>query len=205
MALIGPGHILCGAALIRQQRDRARPGFATPVTLAPRLMRGGLPGTRGSDVRVAMAWKRRCLVYNPVPSAPVAVLSALVALSLLVILLALSWRALDGMCGSTEITRLPAPDGRHDAVLFEHNCGATTDFATHVSVLPAGAPLGDAPGNAFAAEAGEVGDRAPWGGPPVEVTWDADGALVIRYDPGADVFQSSATVGGIEIRVLPKP
>ena len=136
--------------------------------------------------------------------APVVVLSALVALSLLVILLALSWRALDGMCGSTEITRLPAPDGRHDAVLFEHNCGATTDFATHASVLPAGAPLGDAPGNAFAAEAGETDARAAWGGLPIDIAWEPDGVLVIRYDPGANVYQSSATVDGTEVRVLPK-
>jgi hypothetical protein len=107
---------------------------------------------------------------------------------------------LAALCGSTEILRLTSPDGRHDAVLFEHNCGATTDFATHVSVLPAGAPLGNEAGNAFAAEAGHSGRRAAWGGPPVEVTWGADGRLAIRYDAEAEVFLTAEAVDGVRIQ-----
>lgn len=106
---------------------------------------------------------------------------------------------LAGLCGSTEIARLTAPDGRHDAVLYEHNCGATTDFATHVSVLPTGAPLGNDGGNAFAAEAGAAGPGAPWGGPLVEVAWGANGALVIRYDAAAEVFYIADVVDGVSI------
>lgn len=106
---------------------------------------------------------------------------------------------LAGVCGSTEIARLTAPDRRRDAVLFEHNCGATTDFATHVSVLPVGAPLGDRAGNAFVAEASDAGPRAPWGGPPAEIAWGADGALVIRYDAAAEVFHVADMVDGVAI------
>ncbi|MFT4039925.1 MAG: hypothetical protein QM692_17230 [Thermomicrobiales bacterium] len=128
----------------------------------------------------------------------------LLALSLLLLLAALGWRAIDslfgGMCGSTEITRLPAPNGRHDAVLFEHNCGATTDFATHVSVIPTSAPLSDAPGNAFAAGPGD-GPRADWGGPPVTLRWAADGALVIGYGAGAEVFTAVERVDGVAVRL----
>lgn len=112
---------------------------------------------------------------------------------------------LASLCGSTEIARATAPDGRHDAILFEHNCGATTDFATHVSVLPAGAPLGDTAGNAFIAEAGAAAPRAPWGGPLVEVAWEAGGALAIRFDAAANVFHRAETVDGVPVRaeVLP--
>lgn len=112
---------------------------------------------------------------------------------------------LAGLCGSTEISRLTAPDGRHDAVLFEHNCGATTDFATHVSVLPASAPLGDDAGNAFMAEAGDSAPRAPWGGPMVEVTWQPDGTLMIRYDALAEVFHIAKRVEGVPIRAEALP
>lgn len=123
----------------------------------------------------------------------------------LLMLLARGRRALDaffnGGCGSTEITRLPAPDGRHDAVLFEHNCGATTDFATHVSILPAGAPPGDAPGNDFAAGPGD-GVRADWGGPPVDVRWATDGALVITYGASAEVFTAVDMVDGVAARIM---
>jgi hypothetical protein len=112
---------------------------------------------------------------------------------------------LAGLCDSTEITRLTAPDGRHDAVLFEHNCGATTDFATHVSVLPSGAALGNDPGNAFAAEANETGPRAPWGGPEVEVEWEADGTLAIHYDTASEVFHIAEVVEGVPVRAEALP
>ncbi|MCA9864659.1 MAG: hypothetical protein KC432_16610 [Thermomicrobiales bacterium] len=119
------------------------------------------------------------------------------------------WYAADSLladlCGSAEISRLTAPDGRHDAVLFEHNCGATTDFATHVAVLPAGAPLGDTAGNAFVAEAGEGGLRAAWGGPPVEIAWDVNGALAIRFDAAAEVFHQSAVVDGVPVHAEALP
>ena len=112
---------------------------------------------------------------------------------------------LAGLCGSTEITRVTSPDGRHDAVLFEHNCGATTDFATHVSVLPAGAPLGNDAGNAFAAVSGEYGQRAAWGGPAVDVTWKADGALVISHDATSQVVYTADRANGVLIHTEALP
>ena len=134
--------------------------------------------------------------------------AVLLAVALLALLMAGgAWYAanslLAGLCSSTEITRLTAPDGRHDAVLFERNCGATTDFATHVSVLPVGAPLGNDAGNAFAAEAGDTGPRAAWGGPRVEVAWDADGTLVISYDAAAEVFHIADVVDGVTVDSIP--
>ena len=106
----------------------------------------------------------------------------------------------DGLCGSSEIFRVASPDGRHDAVLFEHNCGATTDFATHVSVLPVGTALGSGGGNAFAAGVTATGSRADWGGPPVELEWQPDRTLVIRYDGSAEVFLMANSVEGVVIR-----
>lgn len=114
-------------------------------------------------------------------------------------------RLASGLCASTEVARLPAPDARHDAVLFERNCGATTDFASHVSLLPAGAPLGNATGTVFIAEAGAAGARAAWGGPPVTIDWDADGALVIRYDATAEVFHAATEVDGVAVRANTGP
>jgi len=131
-----------------------------------------------------------------------------ITLALALLALGLGGRALDAlfgdMCGSTEITRLTAPDRRHDAVLFEHNCGATTDFATHVSIVPAGAPLGNAPGNVFAAGSGD-GARADWGGPPVTLHWEPDGALTMTYDAGAEVFAMAEAVDGVTIRTRQGP
>lgn len=134
--------------------------------------------------------------------------AVLVAVAVLTLLIAGGgWYAahslLAGQCSSTEITRLTAPDGRHDAVLFERNCGATTDFATHVSVLPAGAPLGNDAGNTFVAAAGDAGPRAPWGGPPVELDWEPDGSLAIRSDATAEVFHAADVEDGVTVDSIP--
>jgi hypothetical protein len=39
------------------------------------------------------------------------------------------------MCGSSGNYSLASPDGRYRAVIFEFDCGATTDFGTNLSVL----------------------------------------------------------------------
>lgn len=123
---------------------------------------------------------------------------------MLLILTGLGWYGFNsltsGLCGNTEILRLTSPDGRHDAILFEHNCGATTDFTTHVSVLPAGTELDDDGGNAFAAEPGDTGARADWGGPPVDLAWQPGDTLMIRYDASAAVVFIAERAEGVTVR-----
>src|SRR5689334_1844736 len=77
-----------------------------------------------------------------------------------------------GMCGNREVERVPSPDGTLEAVLFQRDCGATTDFSTQVSIVPTGERLADQGGNAFVADANH--DRAPraaWGGPHASISW----------------------------------
>lgn len=52
---------------------------------------------------------------------------------------------------------------------------------------------------------GEAGDRAAWSGPVVDVTWEADGALLIRSDATAVAFDAVAMVDGVIIRVNLQP
>lgn len=41
------------------------------------------------------------------------------------------------MCGTSRITEVPSPDGRHKLVVYNFDCGATTDFSLDVSLLRA--------------------------------------------------------------------
>ena len=41
-------------------------------------------------------------------------------------------------CGTQQISATLSPDARLQVVVFEYDCGATTDFGTEVSILPAG-------------------------------------------------------------------
>ena len=106
-------------------------------------------------------------------------------------------------CRNEQITDLASPGGRHHAVVFQRDCGATTGFSTQVSVLSAGAALPDSGGNVFSAD-GDQG-RAPaasGGGPRVSAAWLASDTLEVRYDARARVFTKEATVAGVGIRFV---
>jgi len=104
------------------------------------------------------------------------------------------------MCGVSLVRRVPSPDGRWEAVLFERDCGATTDFATHVSVLRTGAKLPNKPGNLFIADSDH--GRAPLvDGNVINVSiqWAGPDSLVVRYDRKARVFSQEPKVQGISV------
>jgi hypothetical protein len=56
------------------------------------------------------------------------------------------------LCGNEEAFRVPSPDGKIEAVVFERDCGATTDFSTQISILPKGASVQSGAGNALTAD-----------------------------------------------------
>jgi hypothetical protein len=42
-----------------------------------------------------------------------------------------------GMCGTGRVTEAPSPDAKHKIVVYNFDCGATTDFSLDVSLLRA--------------------------------------------------------------------
>ena len=57
-----------------------------------------------------------------------------------------------GRCGNDEVVRVPSPDAKFEAVVFQRDCGATTGFSTQVSVVTKGASLPNEAGNVFIAD-----------------------------------------------------
>lgn len=106
-------------------------------------------------------------------------------------------------CTNMAISRLNAPDGRHSAVMFQRDCGATTGFSTQISVLKQGdEPLGS--GNVFRADtnhgAAAAGD---WGGPWAEMTWLTPDHLLIRHAARSRLFEREDEVSGVRISYQP--
>jgi hypothetical protein len=136
-------------------------------------------------------------------------LAAFAALALLLLLGVGAFAAIsswmDGLCGNTEISRAPSPDGRYDAIIFERNCGATTGFATHVSLIPRGDPLPNAAGNLLSADLDDGGSPAPWGGPRVTASWRAAGDLVVQHDPLARVIHQASRDNAVTVSYEPLP
>jgi hypothetical protein len=103
-------------------------------------------------------------------------------------------------CGVEPITATLSPDARLQVVAFEYDCGATTDFSTQVSVLPAGASLSNKPGNVIRLEPnGNAAPRGPGGGPRVLVKWVSTDSLEISFDQRDRLIVQNRTVHGVRI------
>ena len=106
-----------------------------------------------------------------------------------------------GLCANQLLSRLPSPDSAQDAVIYERDCGATTDFSTQVTLLPAGAPLPKTPAPIVVIDRDHAGAPAgPGGGPRIEATWVAADSLVLRFDRRARVFIRQTSAGRVGIR-----
>jgi hypothetical protein len=97
----------------------------------------------------------------------------------------------NSLCKNEIITELPSADGKLKAVVFQRDCGATTDYSTQVSILKISDKLANKGGNIFAADsnhgAAPIGEK---GGPNVDVAWKGESRLLIKHHPKARLFKS---------------
>lgn len=120
-----------------------------------------------------------------------------------VTLLISTWVAGCSLCDNRAVRSLQSPDDNRSAVMFMRECGATTDFTTQVSVLSPWWPY-YAIGNAFVADADQgKAERASWGGPWADISWQSSTHLVITYDARSRVFKKKTEVRGIRITYRP--
>ena len=113
-------------------------------------------------------------------------------------------RAFTSRCGSSSIAEVPAPDRRLKVSVYERDCGATTDFATHVSLVDMSAATPTTPGNILVVDTDHGrAPSGPGGGPEVRLTWLADTLLLLRYDHRDRGFRSVAGVNSVSIRYEP--
>ena len=124
-------------------------------------------------------------------------ISAVSILSLAVIAIS----ACADLCGNDVIARLPCPDGVHDAVIYERDCGATTGFSTQVTLPKAGAALPKTPTPITVIDSDHGRAPAgPGGGPVIDATWLAPDSLLLRFDTRARVFQQRRRAGRVVIQ-----
>jgi hypothetical protein len=107
------------------------------------------------------------------------------------------------LCVNQVLTDVAAPNHRTRAVVFERNCGATTDFSTQVSLLRGSRQLSNDGGNVFIADSDHgQAPAGPGGGPAVEVRWIDAAHLEVRHDRRARVFRADSLVHGVRIRFV---
>lgn len=111
--------------------------------------------------------------------------------AVLVIVATLVCAACSDPCSNTVERRLPSPDGKHDAVIFVRDCGATTNYSTQLSIVARDEnPVGS--GNALTTEL--IDNNATF-----LVRWNGSKKLDVQLPPGTEMFEQNTEVSGIII------
>lgn len=107
---------------------------------------------------------------------------------------------LPGLCANEVLDERLSPDGSLKAVVFERDCGATTDYTTQVSIVPPWRKHPYGCGNVFVADTnhGEA-PSGPGGGPTVSVKWVSNRELKVIHHPKARVMLVEPKYNGIAI------
>jgi hypothetical protein len=116
-------------------------------------------------------------------------------LALLGIFIALSTSACSSACGNQVVERIASPDKSKIIYIFERDCGATTDFVTHIAVLAHSDAFGNnTVGDVFVADSnrGKVNFT-------VHAKWISPSAIEIAYPSGSRVYTKAADVKGVRV------
>jgi len=112
-----------------------------------------------------------------------------------------------GLCGNELIAADSSPNHRYKAIVFVRNCGATTTFGTHVSIIEQNENLSnDDVGNILAIDASCCADprsrtvpRNSIGGPVAMARWNGPDTLAVTYAGGIRVFRQTLVYRTIRV------
>lgn len=107
------------------------------------------------------------------------------------------------MCGITVIDQVASPNGKLKAVVFQIDCGATSDFNSQVAIVPGnkGVSQKDALPNSFFVADTDHG-RAPEGkehGPELRLNWSSDSGLEIQHHELARIIRAEKSSKGVAV------
>ena len=112
--------------------------------------------------------------------------------------------SIDDLCHDKTIEEFPSPDNKMKAVLFSKNCGATTNFTTHVVIIPKTSELSQLPlryrPSFFSADCNHgTAPIGKEGGPEVKLTWTSSNKMTISHHKFARVYLNKPMAKGISI------
>jgi hypothetical protein len=122
-----------------------------------------------------------------VPHRSIIILGTVVALSI-------AARGCLDPCGNKVLVETPSPGNEKRAVLFQRDCGATTDFSIHLSVLNRSEALPRSAGNVFVADA-DHGKVAM----DVHTRWESSDHLIVDFPAPARVLQKRERANGVRV------
>jgi len=125
--------------------------------------------------------------------------------ALWVLIVALGATECSTFCDNQVVNTVPSPDGKHKAVLFWRDCGATA-WGGDVSIIDARDDLPNRAGNILRLGGAWVAASRPGNRGSVlrvEVTWESSAAVLIKYDPRAEVYKRETFRDGVSVVYRP--
>jgi hypothetical protein len=104
-------------------------------------------------------------------------------------------------CGNRILSDVPSPNATKHAVIFERDCGATTDFSTQLSILSEREQLDNKGGNTFVADSNHGRAHSVY----VNVKWSGEDRLTVIYPAAVRVFHNEQRVNGVTVVFRPDP
>jgi hypothetical protein len=122
-------------------------------------------------------------------------MALLIAIPVGTIAVAIAWRivlasALEPMCGEMVLSEQQAPNGRFVFSSFRRNCGATTDYATGLSIRRAGAEFDPSARDEILLVDGDV---------PVTASWIGSDRIEIKIPKRTETYRNSQEWNGMTI------
>ncbi len=111
----------------------------------------------------------------------------------------------EGLCGENIIDEISSPGDNLKAVIFSRDCGAATDFNTHIVIIPNKSSLSNLPlrkrPSVFSADCNH--GKAPsgrGGGPEVKLSWISNSRIEIQYHKLARVHLQRSMSKGVSVQ-----
>ena len=104
------------------------------------------------------------------------------------------------MCGNHLIESKFSPNKQYKVLIFSRDCGATTGFSTHISIVDADESLGkNDTGNMFIADYNH--GKAKMNGEIINlnIRWLDDEKIILEYDKNAEIYKNNDAEKGIDI------
>lgn len=108
----------------------------------------------------------------------------------------------DGGCVNKVHQSASSPDNVYRVMLFDRDCGATTGYSTHISILKINEALNDDGGNVFIADDdhGRAVRHSEYKSLiNISVRWVDNSTVQVKYDKNARIFTEKDRVGDIRI------
>lgn len=120
---------------------------------------------------------------------------------LLIVLLSFPFISASDMCGNTIVSSTQIGQTNYRIVVFQRDCGASTDFSTQASILKVNEDLPNECGNIFIADTDHgKAPEAKGGGPELRINILSTDSIELSYDYRTRIYLRQNAFGSIKIK-----